>query len=184
MQNVKTKGKDKEININIDLERLWNDDDTERFNNETYHHLLMEQYKIYFNISDNINARRTVINTFFLTLHAIILAVIGLSLSRMPSVPNLVLLLITLMGLLGLCFSWWKLARYYRQVARAKRQVISELEKRLPSNASVTADRQLGNTKRNPLFSIETTLPIIFATLYLLSYAYVSYLSDMRFSLL
>ncbi len=163
---------------NPDVSELWNDEDTERFSNETYHHLLMEQYKIYVKVSDNINARRTIINTFFLTLHAIIISVIGLSLSRQPTVPNLFLLLITLVGLLILCFAWWRLAKYYRQHARAKRAVIAKLEGRLPSNACLVSDRYFVSRKKNPLNSIESLLPIAFGMLYILSYIYVAYLSS------
>ena len=126
---------------NLDMGSLWNDEDTERFNNETYHHLLMEQYKIYVGVSDNINARRTIINTFFLTVHVIIIGIIGLSLSRQPTVPNLFLLLITLVGLLILCYAWWRLAKFYRQHARAKKSVIAELEGKLPSNPCMVSDR-------------------------------------------
>lgn len=158
--------------------KLWNDDETEGFNNETYHTLLMEQYKIHVGVADNISARRTIVNTFFLTLHGIIISVIGLSLSRQPTVPNLFLLLITLLGLLGLCFAWWKLARYYRYVTKAKKQVIAELEARLPSNVSLASDKYILSSIRNnknPLHSIETTIPIAFSVLYILAYGFVAY---------
>jgi hypothetical protein len=163
---------------NPDVSSLWNDEDTERFNNETYHHLLMEQYKLYVNIADNINSRRTIINTFFLTVHVIIIGIIGLSLSRQPTVPNLFLLLITLVGLLILCFAWWRLAKYYRQHARAKKAVIAELEGKLPSNPCMVSDRHFVSHKKNPLNSIESVFPIVFGFLYILSYAYVAYLSS------
>ena len=160
-----------------DVSNLWNDEDTEKFNNETYHHLLMEQYKVSVTVADNISARRTVINTFFLTLHAIIISIIGLSLSRQPTVPNLFLLLVTLIGLLVLCFAWWRLVKYYRQIARGKKIVIAELEARLPSNACLVSDKYLVTHKRNPLNSIESVLPAVFGLLYIMSYAYVVYLS-------
>ena len=159
----------------LDKFNLWNDEATEGFNNETYHSLLMEQYKVYVSVSDNISSRRTIINTFFLTLHGIIISVIGLSLSRQPTVPNLLLLLVTLLGLLGLCFAWWKLARFYRYTSKAKKQVISEIESRLPSNINSATDNYiLSNNKRNPMYSIETTLPISFSCLYIISYIIVA----------
>ena len=166
----------------IKTDQLWNDEETEGFNNETYHTLLMEQYKIHVNVADNVSARRTIVHTFFLTLHGIIISVIGLSLSRQPTVPNLFLLLITLLGLLGLCFAWWKLSRYYRYVTKAKSQVISELESRLPSNVSLTSDKYVKSSiknNRNPLHSIETTVPVVFACLYILAYGFVGYFSSL-----
>ena len=109
-------------NVNISKE-LWNDNDTESFSNETYHHLLMEQYKVYVEMTDRISARRVLANVFFLTLHTAILGILGLSLSRNPVVQQFGLLLITLLGLLVLCYAWWRLVQYYRHLSLAKNMV-------------------------------------------------------------
>lgn len=164
------------MQTNLDITKeLWNDDDTEKFDNETYNHLLMEQYKVYVEMADRINARRSLANTFFLTFHAVIISILGLSLSRSPSVVHVGLLLFPLIGLLVLCYAWWRLVQYFRRLSHAKSQVIGELEKRLPSSPSWLAERKALQLKRpyNPLRRMEITLPFIFAALYLFSFVYM-----------
>ena len=155
---------------------LWSDNDTERFSNDMFHTLLMEQYKVYVEMADRTSARRSLANTFFLTIHAIILSVLGFSIINNPSITNPPILLFPLLGLLVLCYAWWRLVQYFRRLSRAKGAVIAELEKRLPST-SLDAERMaLGEHQRpyNPLKRMEVTLPFIFALLYVFSYLYVA----------
>lgn len=159
-------------------ESLWNDEDTERFTNETYNRLLIEQYKVYQEMLDRIHTRRIVTNIFFLVFHAAVIGILGLSLSRNPFVNNIGLLLFPLLGLLVLCYAWWRLVQYFRRLNRAKDIIISTMEKRLPSTA-FAAERQalIKNKPYNPLRRMELYLPFIFALLYLFSYGYVWHLS-------
>ena len=157
-------------------DELWGDNDTERFSNDTFHTLLMEQYKVYVEMADRTSARRSLANTFFLTIHAIILSVLGFSIINNPSITNPPILLFPLLGLLVLCYAWWRLVQYFRRLSRAKGAVIAELEKRLPST-SLDAERvALGEHQRpyNPLKRMEVTLPFIFGLLYIFSYLYVA----------
>lgn len=157
-------------------EQLWHDNDTESFSNETFHNLLMEQYKIYVEMSDRINARRSLANTFFLTVHAVILGVLGLSIIQNPSIPQPVFMLFPLFGLLLLCYAWWRLVQYFRRLSRAKAAVISELEQRLPSSSLQAELMALGEHDKpyNPLKKMEVTLPFLFAILYVIAYLYVA----------
>lgn len=156
-------------------DELWNDDDTEAFSNETYNTLLIEQYKIYVEMYDRITSRRSIANTFFLTLHAILISVLGLSLRNTDSVSGVGLLLFPLLGLLVLCYAWWRLVQYYRRVSNAKEQVIGELEKRLPSSPAHAAELKAMQLDRpyNALRRMEITLPYVFAALYIFTYAYI-----------
>ncbi len=158
---------------------LWNENDTESFSNETFHHLLMEQYKIYVEMNDRINARRVLANVFFLTLHTAILGILGLSLSRAPVVNQFGLLLITLLGVLVMCYAWWRVVQYYRHLSTAKNLVINELEKRLPCKAIGFAETKALNQDKsyNPLRRMELFLPFIFGLLYIFCFGYVVYLS-------
>lgn len=160
-------------------QELWNDHDTDSVNNATYLSMLIEQYKIYVEMMDRINARRVLANVFFLTLHTAILGVLGLSLSHSPSVPRFGLLLMTLFGVWILCYAWWRLVQYYRHLSLAKGIVIAELEKRLPCKAMGIAETKALAKDRpyNPLRRMELTLPFIFALLYLFSFAFVTYTS-------
>jgi hypothetical protein len=139
----------------------------------------MEQYKINVEMSDRISARRSITNTFFLTLHSILIGILGLSLSRAPYVPHIGLLLMPLLGLLFLCYAWWRLVQNYRHIAEAKAKVICELERRLPCNASLLTEKTLSkHGKRfSPRNRLEMFMPYLFAALYAFSYLYVAYLS-------
>ncbi len=164
----------------IDLTaELWNVDDTEAFNNEIYHQLLMEQYKLYVEMADRVNARRSLANTFFMTFHAIILGWLGLILSHEQSIHRVGFLLFPLLGLLVMCYAWWCLVQYYRRTMRAKNVIIAELEKRMPSSPSGHAEQKaMGRT--NPysqLKRMEVILPIIFALLYVFSFIYATHLA-------
>lgn len=163
--------------IHTDIsQELWNDSATESCSNELYQTLLIEQYKLYVEMYDRITARRSLANTFFLTLHAILISFLGLSLRNTNSLNNVGLLLFPLLGLLVLCYAWWRLVQYYRRVSNAKEAVIAELEKRLPSNPSFSAERKAMHIDRpyNALRRMEISLPFVFAVLYVLIYAYVS----------
>ena len=158
---------------------VWNDNDSDTFSNETYYHLLMSQYKIYMEISDRTYVRRSIFNVFFLTLHAIIIATLGVTLSKTPYVPQIGLLVLTLLGLLILCYAWWRVVQYYRHLSEAKKCVLGELENRLPSSPSLRGESKALNQDNpyNQLKKMECILPFSFAILYLLSFGYMAYIS-------
>lgn len=168
----------KDISISLS-EELWNQNDTEAFKNDEYHQMLMEQYKVYVEMSDRVSARRNLAQTFFMTFHAVVLGVLGLSLSHEPTVHRVGFLLFPLLGLLVMCYGWWSLVQYFRRLARAKGLVIAELEKRLPSRPSIQAEQKaMGRLNPyGPLKRMEVVLPIIFALLYIFSFIYAVHLS-------
>ncbi|PCI40167.1 MAG: hypothetical protein COB50_00010 [Thiotrichales bacterium] len=156
--------------------QLWNDNETENFSNEGYHHLLMEQYKICVEMTDRLNARRSLMNIFFLTLHAIILSMVALSLSHNPVIHKLGLMVVPLVVLLLLCYTWGKIATFYRGVNRERSRVINELEARLPSNPYAVSEKHNAyGVLQNPLQQMETVLPWAFGILYALSFVYITY---------
>ncbi|NCX93584.1 MAG: hypothetical protein EBX40_02785 [Gammaproteobacteria bacterium] len=164
------------MSIDADIrQELWNEKDSERFSNDAYNHLLIEQYKIYIEMYDRVSARRTLANTFFLTLHAIFISALGISLHNPGTIAQAGLLIFPLLGLLVLCYAWSRLVQYFRRVINAKEKVINEFEKRLPSNPSFLAERRAMSTDRpyNSLRRMEITLPYVFGALYVLSYLYI-----------
>lgn len=166
--------------IQFDLsEELWNTNDTEAYNNEVYHQLLIEQYKVYVEMADRVNARRSLAHTFFMTFHAVILGILGLTLSHEQTIYRVGFLLFPLLGLLVMCYGWWCLVQYFRRTMRAKTLVIAELEKRLPSSPSWLAERKAMGRENpyGPLKRMEVILPIIFALLYIFSFVYATHLS-------
>ncbi|MDO8954396.1 MAG: hypothetical protein Q7V63_06070 [Gammaproteobacteria bacterium] len=167
-----------EINTELD-DDLWNRNDTESLNNETYHILLVEQYKLYVEMTDRISARRSLANTYFLTFHAIVLGVLGITLSHQQAVHRVGFLLFPLLGLLVLCYGWWRLVQYFRRVTSARNKVIIELEKRMPSSPSMLAERKVTGKDNpyRPLKRMEVALPIVFALLYIFSFIYATHLT-------
>lgn len=152
---------------------LWNADVSPAdygLSGEKYQNAILEQYKMYVEMADRVSARRTLANTFFLTLNTSIFTVIGVVWSANP-VATPWWLVIPLLALLGECAAWFYLVRSYRQLNTAKYRVVGELEKRLPAspywNAEWTALGQ-GKDKKTywPLTHLEQWVPVLFGSMY------------------
>ena len=91
---------------------------------------ILEQYKIYVEMADRISARRSLTNTFFLTLNTAIFAGIGVSLKDPPKIPSWILVF-PVLALVIQCVAWFFLVRSYRQLNAAKYTVIGVLEEQL-----------------------------------------------------
>ena len=116
---------------------LWNDPDTVKAyyaHDDKYQAAIMEQYKLYVELTDRISARRGLANTFFLTLHGAILTVIGVFWKDRPEGFSAWFLLPVLVLGLGLCLVWFWVVRAYRQLNSGKFAVIGALEQRLPAS--------------------------------------------------
>lgn len=82
-----------------------------------------EIYKIAVEMADRISARRGLANSFFLTINTTVLGLLGTHVtSWYLSVAGIVL-----------CVSWWVLLRSYRDLNRAKFEIILAMEKNLPA---------------------------------------------------
>lgn len=153
---------------------LWNDGVTAAEYDaagEKYQNAILEQYKLCVEMADRVSARRTLANTFFLTLNTSIFTVIGVAGSANP-VATPWWLVIPLVALLGECAAWFYLVRSYRQLNTAKYRVVGALEERLPAspywNAEWTA---LGEGKDKstywPLTHLEQWVPVLFGSMYI-----------------
>ena len=83
----------------------------------------LDLYKLAVEMADRISARRTQANAFFLTLEAALLALLGNQSFDPPPIAAAGVVL-------GI--AWWLLLRSYRDLNKAKFDVILKLEKRLP----------------------------------------------------
>ncbi|MGI8809294.1 MAG: RipA family octameric membrane protein [Acidimicrobiales bacterium] len=155
--------------------RLWNGDvgpDTYTDGAvANYQSAVMEQYKVYVEMTDRISQRRGLTNTFFLTLNTAIFTLVGIFWKDQPRGPKWALAF-PLVIALGQCFAWFYLVRSYRQVNTAKFQVIGALEERLPASPYWRAEwTALGEgndrTKYWPLSHVEKWIPILFGATYL-----------------
>jgi hypothetical protein len=139
---------------------------------EQYYEHLMEQYKIFVEMADRVSSRRSLANTFFLTLHTFMIGALGFAFQNQPQLANQWLLILPLMALLMLCYVWWRLLKSYRQLNQAKYQIIGEYERRLPSSPYWVAEWGLLDHGKNParfkpLSDLEHWVPVFFALLYL-----------------
>jgi hypothetical protein len=136
-----------------------------------YSNALLEQYKIYVEMADRISARRSLTNTFFLTLNSTVFTIIGVFWSNRPHGASW-LLIFPVLVLIGQCLAWFWLVRSYRQLNAAKYAVIGALEERLPASPYWRAEwTALGEGKDParywPLTHLEQWIPTLFAACYI-----------------
>jgi hypothetical protein len=147
-------------------------------NRQLYQSHLMEQYKLYVEMADRVSARRNLTNVFFLSLHTTFIGIIGLGFDKLAHLTPKWLITFPILGVVTLCYVWWRLIFSYRQLNAAKYIVIGEFEKQLPTSPYYAAEwKALGEGKDNkkyfPLTHLENYIPLIFAFLYLSAWCYV-----------
>lgn len=154
---------------NVEVQDLWSDwDEGDNFTNETFQILVMEQYKLYVELTDRAAFRRIIVNLFFLMLNILVISLLALGISR-TSVPiSTIFMLFPFFGLLSICYIWRRLVSYYRHTVMIKERVIGELEKKLPSSPIWLAERNVAVEKgtSSPLNRLESYMPYVFAGLY------------------
>jgi hypothetical protein len=133
--------------------------------------VILEQYRIYVEMADRISARRSLTNTFFLTLNTSIFASIAV-LWKDRSATVSWLLVFPLIAFIIQCGAWYFLVRSYRQLNSAKYIVIGVLEERMPASPYWKAEwSALGEgrdkAKYWPMTHLEQWVPIVFAATYL-----------------
>jgi hypothetical protein len=82
-----------------------------------------EIYKIAVEMADRISARRGVANSFFLTINTAVIGILGTQNVRWY---------LAVAGII-VCTSWWALLKSYRDLNRAKFEIILAMEDRLPA---------------------------------------------------
>ena len=133
--------------------------------------ILLEQYKLFVDTSEKLVARRQTVNTFFLSVNALLLSALGViarEIIRMRMAP-LGAIALGLAGIL-LCIAWRKLVHSYRQLNAGKFTVIDLLEQHLPAALFKAEWKALGEGKDKkkyiPFTKTEAAIPIVFIILY------------------
>jgi hypothetical protein len=137
---------------------------------------LLEQYKLYVEMTDNVSARRSQTNAFYITALAGLLAVLSLTMDKIPSEEQYVVLLAAaVLGIL-LCYIWFVNIRSYRQLNFGKFAVIHEMEQQLPYCCYAREWEILGKgvegKKYLELTRVERYVPVLLATPYVLLLVY------------
>jgi hypothetical protein len=131
---------------------------------------LLEQYKLYVEMTDRISARRGLANTFFLTFNTAVFTAVGVFWEHRPAASAL-LLVVPWAMLVVQCTAWFWILRSYRQLNSAKFAVIGALEEELPSSPYWRAEwSALGGgqdpSRYWPLTHVEQWIPALFAVGY------------------
>ena len=166
----------KDIKIKEDL---WNDDVLkEKYggNIDKYQEQLLEQYKICVEMADRISARRSRVNSFFLTVNTAIIALIGyVNLGAGNEQPSTLYCLTGLAGVV-LCYMWYRLIISYRQLNDWKYNVVNELETQLPARPYYVEWKAIvraGRDKRyKPFTYIEVGVPWVFLSIHAFTILY------------
>ncbi|WP_329386145.1 DUF1622 domain-containing protein [Streptomyces sp. NBC_01351] len=163
---------------NLD-DRLWNKRVTPAdyaHNSEKYQAAVLDQYKTYVEMADRVSSRRSLANTFFLSLNtAVVAAVATTTTGTTWQDVSLLAPLAGLIILLTQCLTWFVTVRSYRQLNAAKFAVIAALEKKLPAFVYSEAEWHVLGEGKNwrqylPLTHVEQWVPLIFAAAYVLGF--------------
>ena len=108
---------------------------------EDYKEHLLEEYKLYVEMADNVSQRRADINQLFITAHTSLLAIVILF-----SGDNILAqFAVSITGIIC-AISWHSLIVSYRELNTAKFEVIQDIEKQLPySPYKVEWDKLVAN---------------------------------------
>ena len=128
---------------------------------------LLEQYKLYVEKTDKVSERRGNVNSFFITLHTVVLGVVGI---KGFSIEKYCWIIVVL-GLI-LSYVWWYLLQSYNLLNAGKFKVIHEMEKELPMNMYAyeweILDYGKNRAKYWPISHLERIIPVVFAVVYII----------------
>ncbi len=135
----------------------------------------LEIYKLLVEMADRVSVRRANVNVFFLTLNSGLAAFVGVA--GAPATSSLDRFRLTLTGAAGilLALTWLVLLRTYRRLNWAKFEVITELEKEMPTAPYTDEWNFLKPTGRSQFglaawylesSFVEQVVPLVFAGIY------------------
>lgn len=139
--------------------------------------IILEQYKMYVQMTDNVSQRRAVTNQFYVTVLGGGLALISFVTDRQSfsAIQWLLIATVAFFGL-SLCGSWWLILRSYRQLNSGRFKVISEIEQQLPFAPYDREWRHISKGKRVdryiPFTHIEQWVPVALGVPYLVLLGY------------
>ena len=135
-----------------------------------YRDHVLEQYKLYVEMANEISERRVSTHNYFLTVNSGLVTLYGLVSAFHANASRNWQYLIPAAGIL-VCVSWLVLIRSYRELNTAKFRVIHEIEQYLPvagyEREWSFLERGRG-TRYMPLTHVEPYIPWVFLGLYAL----------------
>jgi hypothetical protein len=132
---------------------------------------VLEQYRLYVEMTDKISERRQSANTYLLTVNTVLVTILGLSNAIPGRTTNLVFLAAAGIAGLALSFTWYRLIASYRQLNTGKFRVVHAIERLLPLRPFDAEWTAIGRGENpnlyRPFTSVETWIPGLFFLLYL-----------------
>jgi hypothetical protein len=142
---------------------------TDKHTGDNYENHYVEQYKLYLNILNAASDRRNRSNEFFLGLNTAIIGVLGYLKTKDLSDNVIIFIFVPFVGI-AICYCWYQIIISYKQLHRAKFNIIHNIEEKLPLSLFKTEWELLGKgvdyLKYRKISSIEKNIPIIFIILY------------------
>lgn len=134
--------------------------------------ILFEEYKLLLQTSENLIARRQIMNTFFLTANGVLFSMLGLITSALIKKDLFIYqATVVTVGAL-LCISWRSLIMSYGQLNTGKFAVLNKLERYLPVSIFSAEWVALGEGKDKRIYKSftksEKIIPILFLSVYIL----------------
>ena len=120
--------------------------------------VLLEQWRTCVEMADHISSRRDTMNSLFITINLSLIAAISLSWQGKS-------IIIAVSGVV-LCYLWYHLIEYYRNLNNAKFEVILALEKGLPSQPFSEEWDSFEKKKSQEGTTLEKILPAVFILLH------------------
>ena len=134
--------------------------------------ILLEQYKLFLQTSEDLVARRQNANNFYISVNSALMGVWGMiwALNILPLYKFFIGLLISMVGVI-LSLSWIKLLSSYGNLNGSKMKIISYIEKQLPVSLydaewEALSDR-LNKKKYVSFTDSEKRIPILFIAVYI-----------------
>lgn len=131
--------------------------------------VLIEQYKIYVELTDRVSSRRVDASKFYVSVLTALLVVIPFAVDQ-NTPTNLRRPMFLILGLLGLalCLLWMLNIRSYSQLNRLKFSIITQMEKQLPFPCYQKEWQLLGQEGKNSpkyvrLSKVEAFVPMFLA---------------------
>lgn len=161
-----------EIRKNICDTTLFNS--TKRAYGKMYYEHFLEQYKAAIQGIDYTSKWKHTVNSYYLTINSVLLAAIGLSLSREKlALPDTAHDLILIIGIF-ISIVWWVNLRTYNNVLAAKFSILHCIEDHLPLSLYKTEWTLLKTIYGRPRRAlVDGLVPVLFFVFYILIFFFV-----------
>ena len=138
---------------------------------------IIEVYKMYVEMADQISSRRQSTNSFFLTLNTGVFTFIGYMMLNLKAGAGSSLLVMACFIGASLGYLWYRIIKSYRGLNSAKFDVIHHIETYLPLRPYTSEWVRLEKGKNPAIYSpftkIEKSVPWVFIAAYALVAAYL-----------